>query len=323
MSQTLLSYGLGVFALGALVFALYPYLTGSIKAEKRRKALQAVGPRRGAERVPDGAARRRQVAESLKEADKRGKRRHKTTLAGRIGQAGLTFCTKAFYLGSALGGLALGGLAFVLAGSPLIALAAAGIGGLGLPNWWLNFLGKRRITKFINEFPNAIDVIVRGIRAGLPLADCLRVIATESAEPVRSEFRLIIEAQAIGLGLGEAVERIVERVPIPEANFFAIVIGIQQKAGGNLSEALSNLSRVLRDRKKMRNKVKAVSSEANASAMIIGSMPFAVGTLIYIVSPTYVELLWTTSTGRMMMAIAAFWMTLGVVVMKKMISFDI
>ena len=140
-------------------------------------------------------------------------------------------------------------------------------------------------TKFVNEFPNAVDIIIRGVKAGLPLGDCLRVIASESPEPLRTEFRRIVEAQAVGLSVTEAVERIGERVPVTEANFFAIVIGIQQKAGGNLTEALTNLSRVIRERKKMKAKVKAVSSEAKTSAGIIGALPFIVGFFVYITTP--------------------------------------
>jgi tight adherence protein B len=312
---------LGLVALGAVMFVLAPYLTGSIKAEKRRAALQAQ-TKRGTERVVDGGARRKQVAESLKELEKKGKRK-RVTLENRLGRAGLLITPKTFYLISAATGLGLGVVVFLTSENPLFGAAAAGIGGFGLPNWVLRFRGKRRINRFIHEFPAAIDIIVRGIRAGLPLGDCLRVIANEAAEPVKTEFRHIVESQSIGLSLSESVERIVERVPIPEANFFAIVISIQQKAGGNLSEALSNLSRVLRERKKMRSKVKAVASEANASAMIIGCMPFVVGTLIYLTSPHYIELLWTTSTGRMMMAVGAVWMSIGVAVMKKMIAFEI
>ena len=127
----------------------------------------------------------------------------------------------------------------------------------------------------------------------------------------------------MGLSAGEAVERIVERVPVADANFFSIVINIQQKSGGNLSEALGNLSRVLRDRKKMKQKIKAMSSEAKASAGIIGSLPFIVTMLVYLSSPHYIELLWTTPTGRMVMAVSGFWMFLGILTMRKMISFDI
>ncbi len=315
--------GLGALAVGAVLYVAFPYLSGDIKAERRRMAITASTQKRSTERVVDASNRRKQIADSLKDFDNSGKRRRRATLATRIGQAGLTWTPQGFMIGSAIAGLLLGFFAYFWSGSLLTAVAGAAAGGLGVPNWWLSFRAKRRTNKFVNEFPNAVDIIVRGIRAGLPLADCLRVIVNETSEPVKSEFRHIVESQAIGLPLGEAVERIAERVPISETSFFSIVISIQQKAGGNLSEALSNLSKVLRDRRKMRNKVKAVSSEAKASAMIIGSMPFAVGILIYITSPHYIELLWTTSTGQMMMGVGAIWMGIGIMVMKKMISFDI
>ena len=197
------------------------------------------------------------------------------------------------------------------------------MGGFGLPRWVLGYLKKRRLAKFTDRFPNAVDIIIRGVKAGLPLGDCLRVVASESPEPLRAEFRRIVESQAVGLGVTEAVERMADRVPITEANFFAVVIGIQQKAGGNLTEALGNLSRVIRDRKKMKAKVKAVSSEAKASAGIIGCLPPVVGFLVYIMAPDYISLLWTTSTGRMMMGGGACWMGIGVFVMKQMINFEI
>ena len=195
-------------------------------------------------------------------------------------------------------------------------------GGFGLPSWILKFLKKRRESMFLKHFPDAIDVIVRGIKAGLPLLDCIKVITNDSPEPVCSEFRAIVETQSFGLPLGEACAKMYERIPVAEANFFGIVISIQQKAGGNLSEALGNLSRVLRDRKKMKAKIQAMSMEAKASAMIIGSLPPAVMTLVYLTSPHYIELLWTESLGRMMLAASATWMFMGVMVMRKMINFD-
>ena len=201
-------------------------------------------------------------------------------------------------------------------------LPAALIGGLGLPRFALARLRKHRIDKFIAEFPNAIDIIVRGVKAGLPLGDCLRVIANEASEPVRGEFRMITETQAMGLSLGEAVDRLAQRVPVTEANFFAIVINIQAKAGGNLSEALGNLSRVLRERKKMKGKIGAMSMEAKASAAIIGAVPFVVVGLLYVSSPTYVSLLWKTHHGLIVSGIAMVWMGIGIAMMKKMISFD-
>jgi tight adherence protein B len=165
-------------------------------------------------------------------------------------------------------------------------------------------------------------VIVRGVKAGLPLLESVRIITHDAPEPLKSEFRGIVETQAVGIPLGEACGKLYEHIHVPEANFFAIVIGIQQKAGGNLSEALGNLSRVLRDRKKMKAKIQAMSMEAKASAAIIGALPPAVMTLVYITSPQYIELLWTHPTGRLMLAACGVWMLMGVLVMRKMINFD-
>ncbi|MCG8451114.1 MAG: type II secretion system F family protein, partial [Pirellulales bacterium] len=186
----------------------------------------------------------------------------------------------------------------------------------------LGFLTKRRQKKFLLELPNAIDIIVRGVKAGLPFADCMRIIATESQEPVRSEFRAVIESQTVGVQAGDAVERMYQRIPLPEVNFFAITVGIQQHSGGNLSEALGNLSKVLRERKKMTAKIQAMSQEAKASAAIIGSLPILVMVLVYLTSPDYIELLWTERLGQIMLAASVFWMFMGVMVMRKMINFD-
>ncbi len=179
----------------------------------------------------------------------------------------------------------------------LPSLAFGFAAGFGAPRWFLGYMKKRRERKFLEGLPDAVDIIVRGIKAGLPLFDSIKVVAADAQEPVRSEFATIVETQAIGMPLGEACARLYDRMPVPEANFFGIVISIQQKAGGNLSEALGNLSKVLRDRKKMRAKIKAMSMEAKASAAIIGSMPPAIMAIVYITNPGYIELLWTTPTG--------------------------
>ena len=211
---------------------------------------------------------------------------------------------------------------YVVIGTLLPALGVGFAAAFGVPRWLLSFLKKRREKKFLNNFPDGVDVIVRGIKAGLPLLDSLKIIAMDAQEPIKSEFRAIVETQTIGMPIGEACAKLYERMPLPEANFFGIVISIQQKAGGNLSEALGNLSRVLRDRKKMKAKIQAMSMEAKASASIIGALPICVGALVYITSPDYIELLWTAELGRFMMAGCAMWMGIGVFVMKQMINFD-
>lgn len=187
----------------------------------------------------------------------------------------------------------------------------------------LGYLRKRRIAAFINELPTAIDIITRGVRAGIPVGDCLRIISREAEEPIRTEFRLAVESQTLGMSIGDALIRMYERVPVSDVNFFAIVIGIQAKSGGNLSEALANLSRVLRERKKMAGKIQAMSMEAKASGGIIAALPFIVATLTYFSSPDYISLLWRTDIGKMALVASAVWMSLGIFTMKKMIAFDV
>jgi len=220
----------------------------------------------------------------------------------------------------------LGGVVFfatLLGGGGLLAAAPLGFAaGFGLPRWLLGWLKKRREAKFLAALPDAVDIIVRGIKAGLPLFDSIKVVTADAPEPLRTEFASIVETQAVGMPLGDACLRLFERMPLPEANFFGIVVSIQQKAGGNLSEALGNLSKVLRDRKRMAGKIRAMSMEAKASAAIIGAIPPTIMFLIYLMTPGYISLLWTTQIGHLMLAGCVTWMTIGVLVMRKMINFD-
>jgi tight adherence protein B len=312
------------FAVGGLLYVfVYPMFSGEAAAEKRKAALLApVAARKGIDRQIDANARRKQIVENLKEIETRNKRK-RVSIEGKLAQAGLNWSRNRFIAYSIASAVVTSIVTFIMSRHLIIALGGALVGGFGLPMWFVNFAAKRRLRKFIDGFPDAIDIIVRGVRAGLPLSDCLRIIASEAQEPIKTEFRMIIEAQTMGLSAGEAVERLIQRLPVPETSFFAIVISIQQKAGGNLSEALANLSAVLRDRKKMKDKIVALSSEAKASASIIGALPFVVGGLVFLTSPSYIMLLWTTTVGQIVVAGSFIWMGLGIFVMKKMISFDI
>ena len=310
-------------AMGGVAYVfLYPILSGEARAEKRQKTLVRSPLDRRVDRLAAGANRREHVAQSLKDLEAREAARHKVSVEQRITHAGLHLTKNRFFIMSAVLGVVIGAFLFVLTANWIVGAAGVFAGSLGLPRWILAYLKKRRINKFLDELPNAMDVIVRGVRAGLPLGDCLRVISTEAQEPVRSEFRTIIEAQTVGLSLGESVAKLYDRMPVTEANFFAIVIGIQQKSGGNLAEAIGNLSKVVRERKKMKGKIAAVSMEAKASASIIAALPFAVAILTYLSSPSYVELLWTTNVGKVALVASAIWMLIGVLVMKKMINFN-
>ncbi len=277
-------------------------------------------------RAANSSRRRKSVQETLKEVEEREKARAKHSKAPplklRMEQAGLSWSRRTFIIISLVCGFVFYVIAWI-GGLPLYAAAAIGVAGLlGLPRWIVNFLRKRRIAKFLDEFANAMDVIVRGVKAGLPLNDCIRIIAEEFAEPVKSEFKHIAETQALGVTLADAVSKLPERVPVPETNFFAIVVSIQQRAGGNLAEALNNLSRVLRERRQMKGKIKAMSMEAKASAAIIGILPVVVMTMVYLTSPEYIMLLFRVPIGNVILGFAAFWMFLGIMVMRKMINFD-
>jgi len=309
-------------AVGGLAWVfLYPQLSGEKKAEERRSSIARREPKTRA--VDRGQrSKRDQVETSLKEVEARNKEKSKVPLGIRITQAGLEWSEQKFIVISGMLGLFAFAMTVMFGGGLLAGAGLAFAAGFGLPRWILGFLKKRREDAFLKALPDAVDVVVRGIKAGLPLFDSLKVVAADAPEPLRSEFNAIIETQTIGMPLGEACARLYERMPLPEANFFGIVIAIQQKSGGNLSEALGNLSKVLRDRKKMKEKIQAMSMEAKASAGIIGSLPPIVMLLVYMSTPDYISLLWTHETGRLMLAGCALWMTCGIFVMKKMINFD-
>jgi tight adherence protein B len=313
---------LAATAIGGLAWVfVYPLLSGEKKAEARRASVSRAEP---VARQTDKAqrSRREQVEGSLKEVEARRQKEKKVSLSVRLTQAGLDWTPRKFMIISGILGLACAAIALFLGGGLIGVLGLAFAAGFGLPRWILGYLKKRREKKFLRALPDAVDIIVRGIKAGLPLFESIKVVAADTPEPLKGEFMAIIETQAIGMPLGEACARLYERMPVPEANFFGIVIAIQQKSGGNLSEALGNLSKVLRDRKKMAEKIQAMSMEAKASAGIIGSLPPIVMLLVYLSTPDYISLLWTHPTGQLMLCGCAVWMSCGIFVMKKMINFD-
>jgi tight adherence protein B len=313
---------LATAAVGGMAWVfVYPLLSGEKKAANRRASVAKPEP---AARQADKnqRSRREQVEGSLKDLDARRLKEKKLPLSARLTQAGVSWSTRKFMVVSGVLGVIGFLMAMLIGGGLLAAGGMAFAAGFGLPRWSLGFLKKRREKQFLKALPDAVDVIVRGIKAGLPLFESIKVVAADAPEPLKGEFMAIIETQAIGMPLGEACARLFDRMPVPEANFFGIVISIQQKSGGNLSEALGNLSKVLRDRKKMAEKIQAMSMEAKASAGIIGSLPPIVMLLVYLSTPDYISLLWTHPTGQLMLLGCAIWMSIGIFVMKKMINFD-
>jgi tight adherence protein B len=270
----------------------------------------------------DPGQRRKQIIRSLKDQD-RQQRKQLMAVTSRLQQAGLGADVKPFWIVSGVLG-ALGLLIpLLLRASPLIGLGAGLVLGLGLPRWVISTLAKRRSAKFSSYFADAIDIIVRGVKSGLPLHDCLKIIARESPDPLGPEFKRLVDEIGMGVSIDTALEKMYERMPTSELRFFTIVLNIQQKTGGNLAEALGNLSNVLRGRKMMREKIKALSAEAIASAGIIGSLPPGVGIMITLTSPAYMSMMITDKRGHMLLLIAAGMMAFGIWVMRRMINFKI
>lgn len=312
-------------ALAAIVFALIePYLSGAKKAEKRISSVTESRAKKIAVRNANdvAASRRKAVADTLKDIENKQKATEKLSLRIRLQRAGIDATPKGFYVASAVTGVVSAALSFLAFPTAPIAAPIAGfVGAFGIPRWYLTHATKSRQIKFLKEFANAIDVIVRGVKSGLPLNECLQIISRESPEPIASEFKEVVDQQRLGVSLFDALERLCQRMPVPEMRFLTIVIGIQAQTGGNLSEALGNLSGVLRDRIRMRMKVKALSAEATASAFVLGSLPPGVMTMIYLSSPKYIMPLFTTKTGNMFIVGGLAWMACGIFMMRKMINF--
>ena len=209
-------------------------------------------------------------------------------------------------------------------GAPLLlALFGGTFLGIGLPYFVVGRMGQKRAQKFITRFPDAIELLVRGLRSGLPISETLTVVASEIPDPVGSEFRLVSDKMRIGRTMEAALQETSDRLQTPEFQFFVISLAIQRETGGNLAETLSNLADVLRKRMQMKLKIRAMSSESKASAYIIGSLPFIVFGLIWYINPTYMGAFFTDH--RLMIAAigGGIWMAIGVFIMAKMINFEI
>jgi tight adherence protein B len=330
ISQLALIVMVAVAVGGVALALLFPLISGG-NNEARVKAIaesrRTAQPKQSAmSRFVDGQkdTRRKQIQETLKQIEEREKqRKRKLTLRMLIMQSGLEVSPNMFWIISAATGVAFT-IPPLLLGIPwYVAVLAGVVGVFGFPRWFLGFLRKRRQNVFLNDFADAIDVMVRGLKAGLPVSDAMKVIAAESGPPVGPEFMEVVEGQRVGIAIDQGIERMFERMPLSEVNFLGIVMAIQSKTGGNLSEALNNLSKVLRDRKKMKQKIRAVSQEAKSSAAIIGALPFVIMGALTVLNPEYLNPLFNTTAGNIMLVGCGTWMLTGVLVMRKMINFEV
>jgi tight adherence protein B len=326
MFITVLVALLGFVAVAGFGWVVAGGETANAKTLKRAQGIVGRGDSaevnraRRAQAAPD--QRRRQILKTLRAQEKQQKRA-RLTLTSRLQQAGLGDNVRGFWIASAVMSLVVAVIIIVLRQPWWAALLLSMGAGLGLPRWVVGFLAKRRMKAFTSAFPDAMDIIVRGIRSGLPVHDCLRVIGKETAEPLAGEFRRLVENLGVGLSVDQSLERMFESMPTAEVRFFAIVLAIQQRSGGNLAEALGNLSTVIRARKLMREKIKAMAGEAVASACIIGALPPGVVAMISISSPAYMVPLFTDPRGQALLLGSAVWMASGIYVMRRMINFRI
>ncbi len=300
-------------------------------SDRMRNRVQAIGGAKTAQgargggrdgpRGPGGGKRNVQAALKDLDAARKGQKQ-RLNLRQKFARAGVEWTEQNFIIGSAVAGLVVF-LVVMISGYGLLLAVPAGVSaGFGAPRWLLGYLSRRRQKAFSELFVNAVDVVVRGVKAGLPIGECMAIIARESPDPLGNEFRILVEGQKLGVSLTQGLERMLERMPSTELNFFVIVLTIQGQSGGNLSEALGNLSSVLRERKLMKAKIQSMSSEAKASAMIIGSLPLIVGGMMFFIAPDHIKLLFTTTMGNMMVAGGLSVMAIGVFIMNKMINFD-
>ncbi len=298
-----------------------------VKLEKRIAAVVGEKATSKADKSPGKeqqmAGRKKQVAEKLKQAEELSQQRRGARLREALIHAGLQISPQRFMMMAGASGLICVLLAWLIGAPPLLWLVALPIGLFGIPKLVLSHLIKRRKFKFTSYFPDSIDIIVRGVRSGLTVGECLNIVAREMPVPVGPEFTLVNEGIKLGMTMAEVLQRMSDRVPTPEVRFFTIVLITQQSTGGNLAETLAKLSDVLRQRKRMRDKVTAMSSEAKASAAIIGSLPFILSGALAVLQPHIISLLFTTSVGNLWIGIGIVMMLIGMFVMRQMINFDI
>ena len=310
-------------------FVLAPILSGRNRMRRRMKQVVAgqtaekkTRKKRGTEKRVGG--RRRDIQARLRDVDEAKKEKPSRAHKYRqdLRRSGIKITLQQFFL--ICGGIfVFACLFYIYLAFPVIGIIPFGLSvGFGLPLWIIRFIGRRRTKKFTLLFADAMDVIIRGIRSGLPVGECLAIIGRESPDPVGPIFQQIVEATKVGLSLDQAMKRAEEDMPTAEFRYFVIVLNIQSQTGGNLADTLQNLSNVLRDRKKLRDKIQALSSEAKASAMIIGSLPFLVASALWTLNPNYMNVLFTATTGHAMLLGSAIWMSMGIFIMKQMINFE-
>lgn len=319
---------IGIFLLVFLAAATVLFFVQNAQGKEKRKRLMTVMGVEGAEASkkenPLKEKRKDDLSKKLKElSEEEGSKKKSAPLSLQLQQAGMEISTRTFFIRSVFAGIVFTLLVMLSDVPAFVVWVSPIIGTFGLPKMFLKFKIKKRQKAFINELADALEAMIRLLKAGMPITECISMVSREFEGPVGEEMALIYEAQKIGVSLPDAVSEAAKRVPIPEMKMFATGISIQVQTGASLSEVLQNLANVIRGRFRLKRKVASLSSEAKASATIIGALPFLVAGALYAVNPTYMELLWTTEQGKTLMYGAGFWMSIGVFVMKQIVNIKV
>ncbi len=329
MNTTLILIFLGVtISFGSLIFA---FSSMTSKKKKRMKSrIETIRKRASGQvvRVQDNAASnsvKKEVRGRFKRIESLTKRYlpNPRMLENRLARTGREISIGSYVLINAITASVFILAIMLISQSLAVALLVGVIAGVGLPHLFVGRMAEKRLKTFTGQFPDAIDLIVRGLKSGLPVTESISTVGQEMPDPVGLEFRHISDCVKFGQPLEEALWDTVRRLDTPEFKFFVISIAVQRETGGNLSEALGNLSVILRRRRQMGLKIKAMSSEAKASAIILGSLPFIMFGIIFAMNPGYEMMLFNDPRGQMMLGVGLGIMTVGVLVMNKMVKFEV
>lgn len=326
-NQTLI---IGVSILLVLVVTgMIAFLMGNSKSAQKKRMMTVI---RGANAAAAGSKkkspddmRRDAIARKLQNAagGEQTEEKKKKSLSESIMLAGLEITTKQFWLYSLGLSVVLTVLVILWGKGPFVIIMTAIIGFLGVPRLVLRHMAKKRQKKFMADFADVLESMVRLLKAGMPVSEAIKMVGREYTGPIGEEMSRIFDQQKIGVSLPDAMLSCARRIPLTEVAMVATAISIQAQTGSSLSEVFENLSRLIRARMKLRRKVQAVSSEAKSSALIIGCLPVFVASGMYAMNPEYMGLLFTTSTGKMLLTGAIFWMSCGILTMRQMINFKV
>ena len=319
--QTLLT----TLVIFTVIVMIYLVIGGSGVAKAQKRRMEALRDRHSesVDAKVDAQLKRAIAARKPKTFKVKGSGSKVEALAARLDRTGKSW-TVSQYIYATIGlTLAITVVVFILSKAPFMSLGIGLLIGAGIPHLVVGRLIGKRTNAFITKFPDGIELLVRGLRSGLPVTETLGIVAQEVPGPVGIEFKGVIDRIKVGKTMEDALQDTGDRLAIPEFNFFTITLAIQRETGGNLAETLSNLAEVLRKRAQMKLKIRAMSSESKASAYIVGSLPFIVFGLIGYINPDYIAGFF--SDDRLIVAGlgAAVWMSLGVFIMAKMVNFEI